>query len=288
MRRLGLGIATILLIGLFSACNDDEAEDENKEDIVIPVETVEAKEGDLVIEKSLYGRTAPAKMTPVMVQIAGEMDVLEVENGDEVEKDDLIAKLKTPAGIQNVTASSTGEIVQLEADEGDLIPDSDPLAMIADMEKMNVNTAVTSNVRSLLKKEDKMKSTINDEEYEAEITSIGTIPDETGLYPIEASIENKDKTILPGMIVKLTIPEKRIKEAIILPTEAVIEENEGTYIYIVEDGEVTKVEINIKVTQSDQSAIEGEVNEGDQIVVNGQLTLSDGSKVSVVKEGNQS
>lgn len=278
----------LLLIGFLTACNQNEETEHNQEENIIPVETVEVTEGDLVIEKSLYGRTEPTRLTPIMVQMPGEIDDLEVENGDQVEEGDIIATLKTQVGKQNIEAPRKGEVIQLESEEGDLVTETEPLAMIIDLTEIKVNFTVTSHLRSLLEKESKLTTEINDEKYTAEVTMVGTMPDETGLYPVEAKIENEDNKILPGMIAVMQIPEKRIKQALILPTEAIVEESDSTYIYLVEDDSVVKTEITVLETQSDKTAIEAEIEIGDQVVINGQLTIEDGSKVNVVKEGNQS
>lgn len=287
MKRNLLKIVAILMIGLLVACSND-TEDETTQNKVVPVETTKAKKDELVVHKTLLGRTAPNNMTPIMAQLPGEIDTLEVENGDHVDEDDLIATLKTQAGIQNIKASETGEIVELKLKEGDMATESEPLAMIIDMEQMKVNYTVTNNVRTLLEKDMKLETTIGGNSYDVEIISIGMIPDETGLYPVEAIVENKNNELIPGLVVKTSIPEKRIKEAIILPTEAIIEDSDGAYVYIVEDDKVIKTEVTIKESQSDVTAIEGEVSGGDEVVINGQLTLSDGSKVEVVKAGNES
>lgn len=288
MKKVALRIAAVLLIGLFTACSQNDDTTKEQEDLTILVETVEATEGDLVIEKSLYGHTAPKGTTPIMIQMSGEIDELKVENGDQVEKDDLIAILKTPAGLQNIKAPKSGEVVQLSVEEGDIATDAEPLAMIVDIEKIKVNFSVTSKIRSLLEKDATYTSVIEDQEYETEVTSIDVMPDETGLYPVEASVENEDGDVLPGMVAVMNVPEKRIKSAIILPSAAIIEESDGAFVYVIEDGRAIKTEITITEAQSDRTAIEGEVNAGDQVVINGQLTLDDGSKVKVVKEGNQS
>lgn len=278
----------ILTIGLLSACSDDANNNENETNkaSAIAVETVQAELGDLVIEKTVYGRTMPSDVTPVIVPMVGEVDELKVENGDKVKKDDVIAKLKTQMGIQDLKATKDGEITQLDVKKGDVVTEENPLAIIVNLDKVEVNFSVTDSVRSLFKKDAKLDAVVNEKDFKAEVTSIGKMPDDTGLYPIKATVENKDDFILPGMTVLITVLEDRIKESIILPTEAIVEETEGSFIYLVEDDHVVKKEVEIKATQSDQTAIEGEVEEGDQVVINGQLTLSDGSKVNVVKEGN--
>lgn len=286
MKKIRIVLLVMLTAVILSACNNDD--DETQVESVQAVETVKVELGDLVVEKSLYGRIAPSSITPVLLQMPGEVESIEVENGDQVKEDDVVAKVKTPAGIQNIKASKDGEIMQLDVQEGDLVTEENPLALIVDLDKMKINFTVTHHIRSLFKKDATLTALINDEEFDVNISSIGKMPDETGLYPIEATVKNKDGHILPGMTALITVPEERIKESIILPTEAIVEDSEGTFIYVVKDDKVIKTEIEIKATQSDRSAIEAEISEGDQVVVNGQLTLSDGSKVNIVKAGNES
>src|SRR5690625_3731851 len=114
MKKMLFSIIVLLYMGFLTACNQNEDTIENQENRVIPVEVEEIKEGDLVIEKSLYGRTAPIRTVPIMIQLPGEIDELEVKNGDQVEENDIIATLKTQVGQQHVKAPRKGEIAQLE------------------------------------------------------------------------------------------------------------------------------------------------------------------------------
>lgn len=286
MRKIYISFIIILTISILAACSEDNAADEEQEDVVIPVETEEVKEKDLVINKSLYGRTAPTSVTPIILSSPGEIDELKVENGDKVKKDDHLATILTPAGKQSIKATKDGEIANLEVSEGDMASDSDPLAVITDTKKMKVNFSVTSNVRDLMKKDDKVKATIEKETYDATIASIDSMPDDTGLYPIEATIENKDNDLITGMIATINIPEKSVEKALLVPTEAIIEESDAAFIYVIKDNQSIRTEVELIESQSDQTAIEGEVKKGDKVVINGQLTLSDGAEVEIVKEGN--
>lgn len=285
MKKVLVSVSMLLLISLLSACNQDEASSTSEEEAVTAVETVQVVKDDLVVERKVYGRTAAESLTPIMLQMPGEVDSVEISSGDKVNKDDTVVTLKTEMGNQKIKAPKTGEIVEFTAKEGDFVSEADPLAMIAKMDEMTINIAVTANVRALLTKDDKLSAMIEGEEYEAKVTSISKMPDETGLYPIEANVKNEDKDILPGMIATLHIPEVQVEESTIVPTEAIVEDSDGTFIYIVKDDHAEKIEVDVEVTQSDRTAIKGEVSTDDQIVINGQLTLIDGSKVNVVKEG---
>lgn len=276
-------MTAILLIGLLAACNEQEDTSGDKEQKVTPVETAAAVKDDFILEKSLYGRTSPASTTPIIIQAPSEIDSLEVENGDHVKEDDLIASIVTQAGKQNIRAPKDGQIVSLKITEGEIASNEEPLAVIATMDKMTVAFSVTAGIQSLFTKDDKLTVVINDEEYEAEVTLVGTMPGDTGLYPIEATVKNKESEILPGMVATMAVPEKKLKDVIIVPTEAVIQEKDESFVYVIQADKAKKINVEVKETQSDETAIEGDVKADDQVVVNGQLTLSDGNQVNVVK-----
>jgi len=284
MKKVLWSMAAILMIGILAACNENEEENETEEEErVVPVEVAEAKEGDLTVENTIYGRTEPNRTTPVMAEVPGEIDTLEVENGDTVEEDDLIASIDTPAGLQNIRADRPGQITNLNYSEGDMLTNEEPLAVIADLETLKITAGVTAQVRDLFEKDDAITITIDGVETEGEITSVGNMPDDTGLYPIEASVENEDEDFLPGMIAILSVEEIVVENTILVPTEAVLEASEESYVYIVIDDEAIRRSVTVQETQSEETALEGDIEAGDQVVTNGQLILTDGAQVNVSK-----
>lgn len=286
MKRL---IGIIILAVLLTACAENNNEETQTEvERVVPVETVSVTKGSLVVEKSIIGRLAPESITPVILQAPGEVTEVHVKNGDRVEEGDAMIEIMTMAGAQTVSAPASGEIAQFQVSEEDLVSNEEPLAMILNMDVMTVSATVTSQIIDMFEIGDAVQSVVGEEIVDAEITNIDKIPNETGLYPLEARIEQDNGQMLPGMVAILQFPEQRVKDAIIVPTEAIVIEEEQNFVYVVEDDQAIKVPVDVIETQSDETAIEGDVNVGDAIVVNGQLTLEDGRTVQVVKEGNES
>lgn len=285
MKKIVFIALAVMLIGLLGACSQDDETTEKKGNTPAPVETAKAEQGDLVIEKTIYGRTAPASSTPIMLPAPGKISSLEVENGDKVDEDDLIATL---SGGQSIYAPKAGEIANLNAEAGSIVSDTDPLAVIADFDTLKIQFTVTADELDLFKKEAKHDAVIDGEKVEAEITSIGKLPDDTGLYPVEATFDNQDGDFVSGVVAKLSVPEKKVKDTIIVPTAAVVNGNGESFVFVVKDDQAVKTNVTIKETQSEQTAIKGEVDKDALIVTSGQTTLTDGSKVNVVKEGNES
>lgn len=287
MKNIRLLAIMILGTVLLVACNNDD-EEKTEENPVVPIEVAEATIGNIIDEQTVYGRTAPMKTTPVTITAPGEVDQVEVKNGETVKEDDLIAKIKTQAGTVNVNAPADGEVAKLSAKEGDFVSNEDPLAVVLDMDDMEITIDVTSNVRKLFKQDKEYDVEIGDKAYKAVVETIDSLPNDTGLYDIFLTVENEDHKITAGDIAGVSVSATAVKDALILPTEAIIEESEGAYVYLIEDDQAKKVDVQVLEMRSDFTAIEADIKEGDQVAINGQLTLEDGSKVEVVKAGNES
>jgi len=286
MRKLLLSLFIILNAFLLSACNEaEEQETNNKETLATPVEAEEVDTGDFVVEKSVYGQISPVKQTPVMVPQPGEVSVLKVENGDKVDKDDHIATIKTQMGNQAIYAPVAGEIAHLGAKENSFQSNEEPIALVVDLEKVDANFSVTASTREQLDQDKKVNVYIDEKKYEGTVAAIDPMPNEAGQYPIAVELDNEDRNIAPGMAAKLIVPDKRMKDTIIIPTSAVLTEGDESFVFVVEGDAAKKVAVDVKETQSKKTAVDAELEKGDSVIVTGHYTLSDGAKVDVVKEG---
>src|SRR5699024_10539837 len=182
-------------------------------------------------------------------------------------------------------APKAGTVVNLSAGEGEMVGNEDPFTMIATMDTMKMEFSVTADEHKLLKQDDKRKVTLQDTTYDATISKVGSSPDDTGLYPVEATIDQEDVDILIGTVANIKIPVKRVKDAIIVPTETIVEKGGESFVFVIEDDQAVETKVTIEETQSDKTAIKGDGKKDDEIVTTGQLSLQDGSKVNVVEAG---
>lgn len=284
MRNGFVVILFVMIIALLAACSEsDDTASQKQKNQETPVETVQAKTGDFVVEKTVYGRMEPLSMTPVTLPVPGEVDDIEVVEGDHVSKNDTLFTLKTAAGKQTIKAPKDGKVLQLKAEKGATISNENPAAMIADGDKMKMELSVTSALRKHFKQDDTYDVQFNSKKYKAVVTYIGAMPEENGLYTVKAEVDNKKDVFIAGDIAALMLPVKAVKDTVILPTAAIVEKDNQSYVYLVKDGEAREEKVEITEMQSDESAVEGNVKKGDQVVVNGQQTLSNHSKVNATE-----
>jgi RND family efflux transporter MFP subunit len=100
----------------------------------------------------------------------------------------------------------------------------------------------------------------------------------TGMITVRGIMANANETLWPGILVatKLII---RTENSIVLPTVAVQRSQTGNYVFVVKDG-VAKVQ-PVKVDRTFQgiSVIADGLSGGEDVVIDGQLLLSNGSRV---------
>ena len=137
MKKLIFLLAIVVLT--LVACAENDAEDASEqEEREVPVEIEEVTKGNLDITRNFYGRTTPNQTTPVIPQVAGEVSKLNVENGEEVEKDDDIATIKSVQGNIKVKAPASGHIIELTAKEDSLVSNQEPMAVIVEIGRAHV------------------------------------------------------------------------------------------------------------------------------------------------------
>ena len=119
-----------------------------------------------------------------------------------------------------------------------------------------------------------------DVEFAAIIARISpTIDTRNGTFRATALIDNAAGDLVPGMFARFTIAYEKHIDALLIPSIAVVEEDEETSVYVVTGGEVARRIVETGITSDQQIEILSGLSEDDEIVVVGHSSLRDGSKV---------
>ena len=85
-----------------------------------------------------------------------------------------------------------------------------------------------------------------------------------------------------GQLVSVAIPIRAREASIVVPRDALVLRNEGSYVYrIKEDNTAERVPVVIGDSAGDLVAVGGELQPGDSVAIRGSETLSDGAPVQV-------
>ena len=118
------------------------------------------------------------------------------------------------------------------------------------------------------------------------LTMDNQIDNTTGTSKLKAIFENKDFELFPNQFVNIRLLVDTLQNQTVIPTVAVQNGQQGTFVYVVDDQSVAHIR-NVQVLSSDQSGadIKSGLQVGQEVAVDGADRLSDGSHVRVREAG---
>ena len=117
-------------------------------------------------------------------------------------------------------------------------------------------------------------------EFDATIARISpTIDVRNGTFRATAFVNNDAGYLVPGMFARFTIAYEKHANALVIPANALVEEDDETTVYVVADGAVARRLVETGIASGNQVEILSGLAENEEIVVVGHSGLRDGSKV---------
>jgi membrane fusion protein, multidrug efflux system len=101
----------------------------------------------------------------------------------------------------------------------------------------------------------------------------------TGTVPVRATMPNTDELLWPGTLVQVRLTFRQ-EEAVTVPSTAVQVSQTGPYVFVVNDDVATVRPVQVARVLDSESVLAGGLEGGETVVTNGQLLLSNGTKVA--------
>jgi multidrug efflux system membrane fusion protein len=109
----------------------------------------------------------------------------------------------------------------------------------------------------------------------------------TGTVKLKAEFPNAELQLWPGQFVNVRLLIDTIRGAIVVPTASVQRGPNGTFVFLVQNGDMVAVRA-VSVTQQDekQTVISSGLGAGDRVVTTGFTRLADGGKIVISNREN--
>jgi len=103
----------------------------------------------------------------------------------------------------------------------------------------------------------------------------------TGTVLLKARFQNRDGNLWPGEFVRITLVLGMQNDAVVVPSQAVMQGQQGTYVFVVNnDGTAATQPVTVERTLDSLSVVAG-VPAGALVVTDGQLRLTPNAKVDI-------
>jgi len=200
----------------------------------------------------------------------------------------ILENLKVQKSYTLIKAPISGRISAASVKVGNFLrpADTSPLATINQMAPVYVTFAVPQRVLSDLR--DAMKA--GQSSVKASIPGSGksetgtvamvenTVDPTTGMVTVRGVMGNESELLWPGILVNTTLTV-RTEDAVVVPSVAVQRSQTGNFVFVVKNGKAQVQPVTISRTFQGTSVIDSGLEGTEDIVVDGQLLLSNGSSV---------
>jgi RND family efflux transporter MFP subunit len=196
--------------------------------------------------------------------------------------------LKVQKSYTEIRAPFAGRVGAANVKVGNFVrpADTQPLAVINQMAPVYVTFAVPQRVlvdlrESMARDGTRVIATIpgRQSSEEGKVAMVENAVDmATGMITVRGVMDNGNETLWPGTLVatKLIV---RTEDSAVVPTTAVQRSQSGNFVFVVTDGVAKVKPVTVDRTFQGFSVISEGLSGGESVVIDGQLLLSDGSRV---------
>ena len=199
----------------------------------------------------------------------------------------------TQISYTEIRAPVSGRIGSISSKAGTVVRVGDntaasALATINQIDPIYVSFAVPQvflpEIRAAMAKgEVKVNAIVDDNHQQSGVIAFieNTVDPNTGTVTAKARIPNANEGLWPGQFVKVEIIFGVEPDAIAVPAPAIQLGPQGPYLFVVKDGVADLRQVLIKRSQNGEAVIGKGLEDGEQVVVDGQLRLVNGANVTV-------
>lgn len=234
----------------------------------------------------------------VYPDVSGKVIETNVMLGSTVQRNDIIAYIDPSAPGQYykkspVYAPINGSIISTPLKNGTTVSTNTVVAIVGDISNLQVSADIPERYVALLKQGLKAEVSVEaypDLVFNATVTRVSPVVDTTSrTKEVILHFDERDSRVNAGMFGKIKLYTKDYAGEVVMPGDALVSLNDVLYAYVVKEGGETVERRKVKTGESVDGMIqilEG-ISEGEKVVVQGQTSLNDGSKIRDITSGVQ-
>ncbi len=200
-----------------------------------------------------------------------------------------VTALEQQLKYTTVKSPMTGIIKEINVEEGSFATPGAPLATVVDVSLLKMVVKVPETEIIKIKKGQKVAiqtEVYPDHTFTGKVSLISVQADAGRKYEVEIELPNEASFPLKaGMYGTVNIaPEAQKEFALFVPRKSIEGSVKNPQVYLVEGDYVRLKPVQVGAIADDKVIILEGLQEGDQIVVTGQINLEDGKRIKVIQE----
>jgi membrane fusion protein (multidrug efflux system) len=266
-----------------AAIHFNEGQQVRKGDVLIELDNTEARADLAAAEAAASDSRSQYKRSQELFQTKALSEAqLDQLHATLLANEARVAAARSRLDDRVITAPFNGRVGLRNVSLGGLVNPGAVITTLDDLSVVKLDFAVPEVFLSTLQPglTVQARSTAYPEQpFAGRVSSVATRVDPTTrAVTIRALIDNRDGRLRPGMFMTVKLVRQE-GQALMLPEQAIVPENEQQFVYVVEDGRAHKREIKIGRRRPGEVEVLEGLTADDGVVVDGTLNLRDGVAV---------
>ncbi len=202
-------------------------------------------------------------------KIRADMELVKIN----LDKTEITAPFSGIAGFRNVS-------------NGSFVNNTVVLTTVKDIRKVKVDFSIPEKLISEFSKGQQIVFRVEgyDDEFTGTVVSYDPqLNENTRSIVLRAMADNPGNKLLPGSFVKVDLRLRKLNDAIMIPTEAVVPKQSGQSVFLFKNGTAVSQDINIEKRSESEVLVTSGVNEGDTVITTNILRIRNNGKVKLAK-----
>lgn len=203
----------------------------------------------------------------------------------------LTAEELVQKGREGITADFDGVVSDVKIAEGGAAAQGSELFTLVSNKDVSVKIEAPTNDYDKLIVGRTATVTLGSNTYDGKLTSVDKIAtvNAKGNSVICAYIHitNPDDNICVGVTAKVRMTVNSVAGVLTVPSEVINTSTDGEFVYMIRGGEVKKVPVEIGVTSDKTVEVKSGLKEGDEVVSDMSVDITEGMKATAVDSGTK-
>lgn len=220
------------------------------------------------LQSELASQEAIAEADPNAVT-KEEKERMEITNNLS-ELDQMSAQELVESAKKGITADFNGVISKTAVVEGSTVTQGMELFTIQNTDRVDVDVNISKYDYDKVAENQKAAITLAGKTYAGTVVSVSHMASQNekgaSVIPARIRIDKPDENVFLGVDAKVTIQAASAEDVVMLPAEVVNIGKEGSFCYVLENGVVTRKNIETGISSEDYVEVTSGLQEGDTVI----------------------
>jgi len=192
--------------------------------------------------------------------------------------------IQAQIGKTSIRAPFSGKIGLRTISPGTYVTPATLIANLVNTNPLKITFSIPEKYASEIVKGSQITFTVPNmtEKFNAKIYALEPgIELATRTLKIRALTENSNGKLLPGTFANIELPLRNIKDAIIIPTEAIVPVQDGKKVFIAHNGQAKEIKVETLARTDKDVVITSGLKAGDTLLTSGMMSLKEETDIKV-------